>query len=103
MSDKSVPDGPPPPYQPPRMSHTLYYFSVGNLAFRFLVFVLGFGAMLVSVFASRGGYNPTLPTAICLPLLAWGITGRPDSVDLHFMRYRNAYQPTTAPGVAVNV
>ena len=99
MSDKSAPDGPPPPYQPPRMVQTKHFVSAAHLVMRFVVFLMGFGCMLVSVFAGRGGYNPTLPTAICIPLVWWGITGRPDAIDMHFMRYRNAYQP----GVAVNV
>lgn len=94
MSGDKLPDGPPPPYQPPRMSHTVVYLSAANFVLRFVVFLLGSGCMLVSVFAGKGGYNPTLPTAICIPLVWWGITGRPDGVDLHFMRYRNSFQPT---------
>lgn len=83
--------GPPPPYYPPRVSQTIKYLSVENAVCRVIATILGFACMLLSVFASKADYNPTLPVAICLPLMWWGITGRPDAVDIHFMRYRNNY------------
>lgn len=83
------PDGPPPPYEPPIMTKTSYFVSWDHVPWRSIALLIGFACLALSVFASKGGYNPTLPTAICLPLVWWGLTGRPDQVDLHFMRYRN--------------
>jgi len=80
MSSDLEKNCPPPPYQVPVERSDCFQRFL-----RICAIVIGILCVLVAVMHKRWNLNPALPIIICIPMLTWGLVGRPNNADIRWM------------------